>query len=146
MKEQIKPLWSQVSGTLFTCAICVYTTLNFFKQIIYTIHACCYYLSRSCDCRNIWLLLSCSIVFVGRCFLLWPQSKHLHIRNVSSAAREATMAPSGLAASWIILPLCPVRSATLLIQGYFQMESWLCGIPWPDISSWFSSDQRTEHT
>lgn len=107
---------------------------------------CACHLSRSCACRNIWLLLSCSMVFVGLCFLLLLLSKHRHIRNVSSAPSEATVLPSGLAASCIIRPVCPLRSATLLMHGYFQRDTWLCGIPWPDASSRFSSDHNIEQT
>ena len=107
---------------------------------------CACHLSRSCACRNIWLLLSCSIVFVGFCFLLLLLSKHRHILNVSSAPSEATVLLSGPAASCIILPVCPLRSATLLMHGYFHRDTWLCGIPWPDASSRFSSDHSIEQT
>ena len=40
----------------------------------------------------------------------------------------------------------PVSSATLAMVGYFQMISWFCAKPWPEMSSLCSLDHRIEHT
>mmetsp|Transcript_54051 Transcript_54051/g.166291 ORF Transcript_54051/g.166291 Transcript_54051/m.166291 type:complete len:248 (-) Transcript_54051:637-1380(-) len=56
-------------------------------------------------------------------------AKHRQNRIVSSPAAETTVSPLGDAARWSTRELCPVRSATLVNEGYFQMVSWLSLYP-----------------
>ena len=55
-----------------------------------------------------------------------PPERIFQKRSVSSAAAVTTVCPSGDCAMCSTRDVCPVSSATLTIDGYFQRMSWLC--------------------
>ena len=73
-------------------------------------------------------------------------AKHFQKRRVSSPAADRTVVPSGLMAIERMRCEWPVSSATFAIVGYFQIVSWFCEKPWPDMSSLCSLFQSNEAT
>ncbi len=60
------------------------------------------------------------------CFIFCSLGNTFQSRRVSSAPADITNVSSGLMVICNTLLVCPDRSATFFIDGYFQTDSWFC--------------------